>query len=847
MASALLLAGVAQAREVRVGVYQNEPKIYQDEQGGAAGIFIDLFEAIARTQDWTPIYVPCAWQDCLVALEDGRIDLLPDVAWSEARARQYDFHRQPALHSWSQIFRHPDAAVASMFDLEGQRIAVLRDSIQAEFFQGQIESFGLTVKLLPVDSLARGFEAVARGEADGVIANHRYGELHAPHYRLQPTPIVFQPAALYFAADKGRHADLLQAIDDVLTPWQKDPGSPYFSVLRRWSEQTPQTLIPSYVWWGLAALLVLLASSLAAGLWLRRQVNNRTRGLRESETRLSTILDSVEAAIYIKGRDYRYQYVNRRIREYFKRPLDQILGRTDDAFFDAETAAQLRANDRRVLEHGERVEAEEVNTTIKGRTTHAFYSVKLPLRDEHGNIYALCGISTDITQRKLAEEEIRQLAFYDPLTGLPNRRLMLERLRHALDSHERQARTGALLFIDLDNFKQLNDTLGHDMGDRQLCEVAQRLSALVRKGDTLARLGGDEFVLMLEDLSVDYAEAAAQAEAIARKMLLAVQQPWTLGDRSHHGSCSIGIALFHEPISVDELLKRADLAMYQAKAEGRGTLRFFDPLMQTAISQRAALESALREGLERGQFHVHYQSQDAADGRLIGAEALLRWQHPQRGWVSPGEFIAVAESTNLIVPLGRWVLEQACRTLSSWAARPATAALTLAVNVSARQFHDPAFVPDLRALLAETGAPADRLKLEITESLLINNMEDVVEKMAEIQALGVRFALDDFGTGYSSLAYLQRLPLDQLKIDRSFVRDLESNPNDAAIARTIVALAHSLGLQVVAEGVETEVQRELLGQMGCDACQGYLFGRPDELAVLEQRLAVDKADTVQQA
>lgn len=844
--TAMLMAAAAQAREVRVGVYQNEPKIYWDEQQGrAAGIFIDLFDAMAREKGWTPRYVPCAWQDCLAALDDGHIDLLPDVAWTEARARQYSFHQQPALHSWSQIFRHPDVDVTTIFDLKGQRIAVLRDSIQAAFFRNQIESFGLKVELLPVDSLAEGFKAVADGKAVGVIANHRYGERHAQNYHLLPTPIVFQPAALYFAAGGGRNADLLQAIDELLVPWQRNPGSPYFEILRRWGQQAPEQLVPRYVWWGLAALLALLVASLAVGFWLRRQVRIRTLRLRESEERLAAILDSVDAYIYIKDRDLRYEYANQRVCEALGRPLNDILGRTDEDFFDAVTVRKLRVNDARVIEHGERVAAEEINTSQDGRATRTYLSIKVPLRREDGRVYALCGISTDITERKAAEEEIQRLAFYDPLTGLPNRRLMMDRLQHALASHARQAHTGALLFIDLDHFKVLNDTLGHDMGDQWLQEVEQRLSMLVRKGDTLARLGGDEFVLLLENLNPVFTEAAAQAEVIARKILQAVQQPWMPEGQVHHGSCSIGVTLFHEPINVDELLKRADLAMYEAKAEGRGTLRFFDPAMQIAVSQRAQMESALREGLEQGQFHLHYQPQTTADGRLIGAEALIRWQRPGRGWIAPGEFIATAESSNLILVLGRWVLAQACSTLKSWAERPALASLALAVNVSARQFRDPGFVADLRLLLAESGAPASRLKLEITESLLIEDVDEMVKKMAEIQSLGVRFALDDFGTGYSSLAYLQQLPLEQLKIDRSFVRDLESNANDAAIARTIVALAHSLELQVVAEGVETEAQRELLRQMGCDAYQGYLFGRPEERAVLERRLETDNADTVE--
>ena len=956
--SLLLLATTVwadHAREVRVGVYANEPKIFIDASGRPAGLFVELFDAIAQAEGWQPRYVPCEWQTCLDSLNDGRLDLLPDVAWSETRQRSYDFHQRVALHSWSQVYGRRDAGVVSIFDLDGRRVAVLRGSIQADVFQRMMSGFGLVVTMVPVGSLDEAFTTVAQGGADAAIANHRYGDRHAPSHGLVATSIVFQPASLFFAAGKGLHADLLAAIDRRLAQWQQDPRSVYYEVLGRWGAPVENAPVSPLLRWGFVGVVALLLLSVLAALWLRRQVDQRTRHLRESEQRLATILDSVEAYIYIKDRDYRYQYANRQVRELFGQPLRRIVGKTDSAFFDAATAAQLRANDARVIEQGERVAAEEINTSADGRATNAYLSVKLPLRREDGSIYALCGISTDITERKaleerlrlaatvfqsqesmlvtddrlrildvnrafvemtgftrervlgsrprmlrsplqrpstyrairravletgnwqgeiwarraggedfpawftvtavrdadghvthyvgtlldmsdrkLAEEEIRQLAFYDALTGLPNRRLMMDRLQHALDNQSRQGSTGALLFIDLDHFKVLNDTQGHDVGDQLLRLIAQRLSALVRKGDTLARLGGDEFLLMLEDLSPVQAEAAAQAELIAQKVLGAVQEPCTLGGRAHHASCSIGIALFRDQPSVDELLKRADLAMYQAKAGGRHTLRFFDPAMQTTITQRATLEAELRDALREGQFRVLYQPLvEAAGDRLAGAEVLLRWQHPQRGLVAPGDFIGVAESSGLIVPLGCWVLEQACRTLREWADRPETASLTLAVNVSARQFHDLDFVSDLRSLIEEAGAPADRLKLEITESLLIDDLEDTADKMGQIQALGVRFSLDDFGTGYSSLAYLKRLPLDQLKIDRSFVRDLITDANDAAIARTIVALAHSLGLQVVAEGVETEAQRDALRDMGCDAYQGYLFGRPDERAALE--------------
>ena len=465
---------------------------------------------------------------------------------------------------------------------------------------------------------------------------------------------------------------------------------------------------------------------------------------------------------------------------------------------------------------------------VQGSQQLRYFAVSgLPMFDAEGTFCGYRGTGRDITDRRQAEEKIQRLAFYDALCNLPNRRLLVKRLAQALSASHRSGCHGALLFIDLDNFKDLNDTLGHAMGDTLLRLVGRRLVECVREADTVARLGGDEFVVMLEHLSPDDAESTAAADATARKIQAALNRPYDLDGTRHHSTPSIGLTLFRgHAHKVDELLTRADLAMYQAKAAGRNALRFFDPRMQTALAERAALEADLRRGLDRDQLDLHYQPIVDIRGALVGAEALLRWRHPVRGMVSPAEFVPLAESTGLILPIGRWVLATACSQLARWARSDDTAQLKISVNVSARQFRQPDFVAQVLEVVALAGARADRLKIELTESMLLNDVEDVIHKMAELKAVGVGFALDDFGTGYSSLSYLKRLPLDQLKIDKSFVRDVLTDPNDAAIARTIVSLARSLDLTVVAEGVETAGQHAFLARAGCGEFQGYLFGRP---------------------
>ncbi|MDW7748131.1 EAL domain-containing protein [Halomonas sp.] len=449
------------------------------------------------------------------------------------------------------------------------------------------------------------------------------------------------------------------------------------------------------------------------------------------------------------------------------------------------------------------------------------------VRDEAGELTHYVATFSDITQRKAAEEEVHQLAFYDPLTGLPNRRLMLDRLEGALKDSYRSDQFGALLYLDLDNFKQVNDTLGHHAGDQLLLQVASRLGGVLRATDTLARLGGDEFAVLLHDLGREPQRVAVVAERIAHKLLGVLQAPINLAGSSVTMTGSIGITLYRDHgTTLDEILQQADMALFQAKRAGRDTLRFFDPAMQAQLHARARLEADLRQALARDEFLLHYQPQVDADRRMIGVEALLRWQHPERGMVSPGDFIPLAEENRLIVPIGGWVLEAACRQLMAWAGDPATADLTVSVNVSPQQFREAAFVDHVLATLARTGARPERLKLEVTESLFVQDRDEARETMRRLREHGVTFALDDFGTGYSSLSYLKRLPLDQIKIDQSFVRDLLEDEASAAIVASTIALSESLQLEVIAEGVETEAQRAWLAAHGCHAFQGYLFGRP---------------------
>ena len=564
--------------------------------------------------------------------------------------------------------------------------------------------------------------------------------------------------------------------------------------------------------------------------------------LAESEIRLRTLVQTIPDLIWLKNTAGVYLLCNSRFEEFFGDKESEIIGKTDYDFVDHALAETFRINDQAAIaKGGPNVNEEWVSFASDGHR-ELLETTKAPLKNAQNEVLGVLGIGHDITERNAATTKIAHLAFYDSLTDLPNRRLMLDRLGQALVSASRRGRNGALMLIDLDNFKLLNDTSGHATGDELLQQVAVRLRSGMREGDTVARMGGDEFVVLLEELDASDL-AAIQAEHVASKILLSLAEPYTLNlsegartdsNRIHQCTSSIGIALFRDQsVSAQELMKRADTAMYQAKTAGRNTLRFFDAQMQNVVAQRAAMEVDMRSALLDRQFVLHYQPQVDESGHVTGAEVLVRWQHPQRGLVAPVEFIGLAEETGLILPLGQWVLETACAQLGLWSTRKPMAHLTLAVNVSARQIAQPLFVSQVLNAVDHFGIPEGRLKLEITESLLLENTESIIGKMTALKARGIGFSLDDFGTGYSSLSYLKRLPLDQLKIDQSFVRDILTDANDAAIARTVIALGNSLGLAVIAEGVESQEQRDYLYHNACHAYQGYWFSRPLVLTEFE--------------
>jgi diguanylate cyclase (GGDEF)-like protein/PAS domain S-box-containing protein len=602
-------------------------------------------------------------------------------------------------------------------------------------------------------------------------------------------------------------------------------------------QKTPWQLVPAGL--SLTALLAIVLYLLYTQKQrAEAQVQARSRELVESleklssrESDLRSLLNSTAEAIYGIDLHGRCKFCNQSLLKMLGYPnTEAVVGRNmheliHHSFADGTRVPEKDSRIFNAFRQGLLAHVEdEVLWRADGSSFPAEYWA-FPQRVEEKVVGAVVTF-IDITERKRSEQKIQELAYFDSLTKLPNRRLMMDRLRQAMVAQQRRKANGALLFIDLDHFKTLNDTFGHAQGDLLLQQVAYRLTAAIRKGDTVARLGGDEFIVILEGLSDNSFDAADQVMNIGKKILAAFHQPFTLTARKYYSSGSIGAVLFKDaPQGPDELLKLADIAMYQAKGAGRNTLLFYDPVVQANVKAHAEIEEDLRQAITHDELRLHYQAQNCR-GVVTGAEALIRWEHPERGLMMPGEFIPLAEETDLILLVGRWVLEAACRQIVLWADRPETKSLMVAINVSAREFRQQDFVEQVLEVVDRSRADPRKLRLELTESMLLQDVDDVIKKINALKSRGLSFSLDDFGSGYSSLAYLSRLPIDELKIDQSFVRNILNDRRCAAIAKTIIALGQSMNLTVLAEGVETQVQREFLERIGCNEFQGYLFSRP---------------------
>lgn len=819
----------AQAPTIRVGVFEQAPDLRMGDDGRTAGIMGKLLNEIARLEGWSLRPVLCDWAQCMQWLADGKIDLLPNVSFTPERARRFSFHHVAALNRWSQIYTTTANPPQSIEDLQGRKIAVLAGSVQESYLHMLSEKLQIHLQLIAVPQMPEGFQLVRSHLADGVAADYFYGALKAADYGLAPTAILFQPVQTFYATRKGHNLQVLAAIDRHLDAWKTQPDSIYYRTLTRGSA-LPATLNANTDGTDDGLMLYLLAGLLAATLALTsafgiRLVRQR-KSLSTHESHLMTVLESVNAIVSTKDRDRRYLYANPRLGDFLGVDADTLIGkRNEDLFEPTDSLETIRHHEQAVLETGHR-QITEVDLTPRGQAlAHTFLTIKAPLLDPDGSVQAIYTVATDITDRVQAEAKARRLSSHDSLTNLPNRRTALQRLEQLLIRCKTRRSVGALLVLDLDGFKKINDLHGHHVGDAFLCDIATRLGETTRDRDLVSRSSADEFLVLLDGLGDNLNEAARNALHVAQKLHDAVgSKAFLFADKPAFVTVSIGLTLIHSHESVDHVLREADLAVQRAKDLGGNQVTFYEQDLQSEVEQRLWLEHDLLQALNSEQLQLYLQPQFSADNRVTGAELLARWHHPTRGDIPPSLFIPVAEASGLINLLGEWSLKFACETLIALQRLGETYPLSL--NVSPRRLMEPRFVEFVRDMLERTGVAGNRLIFEVTEGVLIQDTGTVAGRMRELARLGIRFSIDDFGTGYSNLAYLKRLPLYELKIDKSLIQDVPDDGDNVAIVQLILAMADQLDLRVVGEGVETIAQSDFLFQRGCHALQGYLLARP---------------------
>jgi len=712
---------------VRVGVFENSPIVTAAPGALPEGIAIDMIRWVAEREGWQITYVPDSFDNLVERLDKGDIDLLVGFAYSDERAKRFQFSQQSLLGNWGMVFRHAQADINSLPDLKGKRIALMRSSTHGQALVALLSQFDAPFTPVYVDTYPQVLEAIVERRADAGAVNRVFAALHAHHPDVVVTSIVFNPVFVHYAAPKGANPALLAALDRHLAALKADPQSAYYDSLRHWLEATPGNRVPNWLPWTAAAAGSLLVLVLVVAGFLRYQVQRQTGEL--------------------------------------QRRADQL--------------------------------------------------------------------QSEIEQREQAQAHLNQLAYFDGLTKLPNREGFRTALHQTLTGLQGTDERLALLFIDVDRLKNINDGLGHGAGDLLLQQIAIRLQSVLRAHDHLSRFGGDEFVVIVSEIG-----ASSDAELVATRLLQSLAMPIDIGATQIYSSASIGIALYpDDATSMETLLKHADTAMYQAKEQGGNRSLFYQAQQTERVVERLTLDTRLRQALERDELLLHYQPiVELGSRRIVGVEALLRWNDPDRGMVMPGAFISAAEDTGLIVPLGEWVLEAGCAQLRDWQKRGMADGMTLAVNVSTRQFEGRRLVKSVEQSLLRTGLAPEFLELEITENVMLIMNDEVRSSLDSLRGMGVRLSLDDFGTGYSSLSYLKQLPFHTLKIDQSFVSKIPGQAGDTQIVTTILALAKGLELEVVAEGIETQVQYDFLREHGCEFGQGYLMSRPQPADVLAAML-----------
>lgn len=806
------------SRTLIVAHEQNHPMASTNKDGKSQGILIDVLDEVARREGWEIIYKPCLWAKCMEALERGDADLLVAIAYTPERAKKYSYNSHTVISNWGLLYSRPDKKIETYSDLNGKRIAIVKNDVYCTEFMRLLQQFNIKCDIVYADNFKDIFSKITTGEVDAGVANRFFSLLNERNFKVKATQIIFSPVSVQVAAPLGRNADILKAFDRQLEDMMKDRNSVYHASLRRWlGIESAGYRIPRWLIWAGVSLLG-GAIILSAFVWLlKMEVRRKTYELRK----LTTAVEQSANSVIITDTKGMIEYVNPRFCKITGYKPEEVLGQRPSILKSGNQSSDIYANLWKTITSGEEWSGELSNKKKDGTIFWEICSIA-PVRDNNGATTHYVAIKEDITARKTQEEILTWQASHDTMTGLYNRFYLETQLSSKLMRINRDTEQLSVMLLNIDNMKFVNDTFGHDFGDQLLKLISIRIKECTCNESIVSRFIGDEFVICTPAMPID-----ANSCHLAQKLKEKISAPFVVDGAEIIMTVSIGVATYPDAgENVDCLIRNAETAMYEAKKQGRNTFVCFSEEFSGRVQHRLILDARLHKALEHDEFSLHYQPQiNSRSGIIKGVEALLRWTPADMQPVSPIEFIPILEESCLIVSVGTWVIHEACSQMVRWQ-QCGFPQLKVSVNISAVQLQRSDFADTVKTILKDTGLDPSLLCLELTESTLMIDTAQTIMKLHQLRQLGVTLSLDDFGTGYSSLSYLSRLPVQELKVDQSFVKRINMTHTDTAVVNTIVAMAQELGLELVAEGVETEEQKEHLMERGCETTQGFLYSRP---------------------
>ncbi|NVJ62291.1 MAG: EAL domain-containing protein [Gammaproteobacteria bacterium] len=828
-------------RVIRIGGSPMPPLVYLDTNDQVAGIIPQLVDQIAKESNWKVLWSVDSWAKQLERLESGEIDIMSGIGYSVERAIKFDFSEQSVLSVWGQLYTKPGYQVANFLEVDNKSIGILNNGISGLRFIELCKKFGVDCHIKNYDSFRDVFKAIHSGEVDAGVVNSHYGFVVENEFNVIRSDVMFNPFPVLFATKKDRNKHLLDKLDSTLGKWKNTEDSYYYIVTDSWLTQRKSSPIAKWLRYLLTIFIIATIITAIIVFILRGEVRRRTFELNRSEEQLKQIIDLVPHAIFASDQKGHIILANKETVKLFEKTLEELKHLTIEQLIEIHPYYSKLLNDERVRYHQKSELRQEISVCPINKEMKFYDVAKVPFVKKDDCEEGVVSVAVDITEQKLSQDKIAHMAKHDDLTGLPNRSFLMDRLEQSLLLAKRHKRFGAVMFIDMDLFKNINDTMGHSVGDELLKITAKRIDLHCRTSDTVSRFGGDEFVVLLNELGYEYDAAKQNAKSIAKKIQAEVIKEVEIGGNNISISISQGLVFFpFDATNTEQIIKRADLAMYHAKLLGRNKVVTFHPQMEQRINRQERLKTELKSSIKEQQLEVLYQPQyNIKTNQIEGAEALLRWYHPFEDFISPMEFIPLAEESDTILALGEFVLSESFSQLLNWQ-KSFGQQFYITVNLSARQIASDLLIPFIDNLIKHADLSYHSLELEVTESLLMMDMERAVDVLSQLKKRGIKISLDDFGTGYSSLSYLKKLPLDKLKIDKSFVNDIPGDHDSEAIARTIISMASELGLEVVAEGIESEAQVEFFREQGCYLFQGFYFSQPCTVAELNRALIKQK-------